>query len=572
MQDPRPAAAGERVRQVRLRLGLSQIELARLLDVSNVTVNRWERGRVLPGPTMIRRIEELDRDFRPAGRLPVPSTAFVGRSRELADVPRLLDEARVLTLVGPPGCGKTRLAVEVATRLTDRFHGEVWFVDLAPAPRESDVAPRVAMAIGVLPAAMTPPVDRLTEALANRPTLLVLDNCEHVLRSCRILLDRLLPVCADLRVLATSRAPLLLAAETVLPLPPLPVPPADADTDQIARADAVALFALRARRSRPDFALTPAAARQAATICRRLDGLPLAIELAAARLSVLSVAQIADRLSDRFALLRGERSAVASRQRTLAAAIDWSYGLLDGAEQRLFGQLAVFAGPFDLDAIEAICGSPAAEEAEGGLPPSASILDLLSALVAQSLVSVETGPDAEAPVRYRLLESLREYAAGTIGGAEEATLRRRHAAYYLERAQRAAAEFSGPAQPAALRRLLADDDNLHAALAWAIAASEGAIAVPLAAALWRFWHSRGRYAEGTAAIEAALTCGGAIPRRRGRPQPAGRPSPRSATAPARPGRSIWPAWLPSGWPTTRGLGSSTKRRSPSARPSTNRAD
>ncbi len=275
---------GERIKTLRMKLGLSQIQLAALLGVSNVTVNRWENGKSAPGEATLHHIEALAGSFRRPAGLPVPATPFVGRTVELVRLPALVTEERVVTLLGPSGSGKTRLAVEVTSRSADAFAGGASFVDLAPLLPGADVAARAGDALGLKDGGTTPMLDRLAGALADRSLLLVLDNCEHVVAGCRVLLDQLLRDCTGLRVLATSQVPLGLAGEIRWVLPPLPVPSPDAGPESIAGSDAVALFVLRARHRQRDFTLSPEVAPTVATICRRLDGLPLAIELSATQM------------------------------------------------------------------------------------------------------------------------------------------------------------------------------------------------------------------------------------------------------------------------------------------------
>jgi predicted ATPase len=381
--------------------------------------------------------------------LPAERSVFVGRERELAMVAGLVRSARLVTLTGVGGVGKTRLAVQAAAGLAPEFPGGVWLAELAPLIDAALVPTTVASAVGASVAGRLELTDAMCRFLAPRRALLVLDNCEHVIDAAAALVDRLLGAAPRVRVLATSREPLDVAGESVWRVPSLSL-----DGDDGA-CDAVALFAERATQAQPGFSLTDHSAREAAVaVCRRLDGIPLAIELAAARARALSVEQIAGHLDERFRLLtRGSRTAVA-RQQTLQGAIDWSYDLLGAAERELFDSLGVFAGGFDLLAVAAVAG---ADELEA--------LDLVDSLIGKSMLEVDVGGG-----RYRLLETLRQYAWDrllTTGRLAEA--RDAHAAHFSALAAEQAKRMgAGGQQVAALDRLEADYDNLRAALAWLI--------------------------------------------------------------------------------------------------------
>jgi predicted ATPase len=381
--------------------------------------------------------------------LPAERSAFVGRERELATVAGLVRSARMVTLTGVGGVGKTRLATQVAAGLAPEFPGGVWLAELAPLVDASLVPTTVASAIGASVAGRLDSTDAVCRFLAQRRALVVLDNCEHVIGTAAALVDRLLATSPRVRVLATSREALNVAGETSWRVPSLSL------DGEAGSSDAVALFAERAAQVRPGFSLADSATREAAmAVCRRLDGIPLAIELAAARATVLSVDQIAAHLDERFRLLtRGGRTAVA-RQQTLQGAIDWSYELLGDSERSLFGTLGVFAGDFDLAAVAAVAGL---DEFEA--------LDLVEQLVAKSMLEADPSRN-----RYRLLETLRQYAwdklvaAGRLGEARDA-----HAAcYFALAAEQAARTQARDPHTAVLDRLEADYDNLRAALAWLI--------------------------------------------------------------------------------------------------------
>ncbi|WP_433355001.1 BTAD domain-containing putative transcriptional regulator [Micromonospora saelicesensis] len=414
--------------------------------------------------------------------LPSQLTTFVGREEELKRVGDLLVERRLVTLTGPGGAGKTRLAIEAAGRVDV----EVRFVELAGLAHGSDVPQAVLSALGLRDAGLRAPAepgwqttDRLVEALAERRLLLVLDNCEHVLVDAARLAARLLSACPALRVLATSREPLGLAGEALCPLSGLTVPPLGAsvlDADEYA---AVGLFAQRAADVAPDFTVTPANVEMVLRICRSLDGLPLAIELAAARLRALSVAEVAARLDDRFRLLSTGNRAVSPRHRTLRAVVEWSWDLLDDAEREVARRLTVFAGGATLEAAERVCGLPTAE-----------FVDALTGLVDKSFVEMTGG-------RYRMLETVRAFCAERLAEAGEADqLRRAHTAYFLELAWTASDHLRCAEQLHWLRRLDAERDNLHAALRRATAAGEASDAAGMVAALSFYWWLRGMRGEG----------------------------------------------------------------------------
>ncbi|MGW3785862.1 BTAD domain-containing putative transcriptional regulator [Micromonospora chokoriensis] len=414
--------------------------------------------------------------------LPSQLTTFVGRDEELKRVGDLLGERRLVTLIGPGGAGKTRLAIEAA----GRQDGEVRFVELAGLADGSDVPQAVLTALGLRDAGLRAPAepgrhptDRLVEALAERRLLLVLDNCEHVIADAARLAARLLGGCPALRVLATSREPLGLAGEALCPLSGLTVPPAGASARHADDFAAVRLFAQRAADVAPDFTITPANVDTVLRICRTLDGLPLAIELAAARLRALPVAEVAARLDDRVRLLSMGSRAASPRHRTLRAVVEWSWDLLDDAERRLARRLTVFAGGATLEAAGQVCGLP------GG-----DFVEALTGLVDKSFVEMAGG-------RYRMLETVRAFCAERLADAGEADDQRRaHAAYFLEFAWNASDHLRRPEQLHWLRRLDAERDNLHAALRRATAAGDAADAAGMVAALSFYWWLRGMRGEG----------------------------------------------------------------------------
>ncbi|RKN35488.1 BTAD domain-containing putative transcriptional regulator [Micromonospora musae] len=415
--------------------------------------------------------------------LPGQLTSFVGREEELRRLAKLLTEARLVTLHGPGGAGKTRLAVETS----GRYDGDVCLVELAALPPGAEVAPAVLAALNLRDTALRVPggprdaTDRLVAALADRRLLLVLDNCEHVIDEAARFTARLLGAASSVRVLATSREPLGLTGEALCPVLGLPVPPDEAEPEQVHPYAAVRLFADRAADVAPGFAIEPGTVSEVLRICRTLDGLPLAIELAAARLRALPVAEVAARLDDRFRLLNRGSRAAAPRHQTLRAVVRWSWDLLDEPERRLARRLSVFAGDADLAAVERICA-----------PLGAEALDVLTGLVEKSLVEAGDG-------RFRMLETVRAFAAEQLAEAGEADqLRRAHVTYFLDLARAGDAGLRGPTQLEWLRRLDADRDDLHAALRRSIADGDTTSGLRLVAALSFYWWLRGLRGEGAA--------------------------------------------------------------------------
>lgn len=425
----------------------------------------------------------------PRHNLPVQLSSFVGRACEIDEVRRLLASSRVLTLTGAGGVGKTRLALEVASLLLDDFADGVWLVELAVLADPALVPRAVASALGVLEEPGRPLVETLVDVLRAKQTLLLIDNCEPTISACAELVERLLRICPHLRILATSREPLGLVGETVWRVPslslPVPVSPGVHGLDLVAalaRSEAVRLFVDRAQAALPAFRLAEQNAAAVAQICQCLDGIPLAIELAAPRIKALSAEQIAARIGDRFRLLTaGSRTAV-PRHRTLRALIDSSYELLSRPEQLLLARLSVFAGGWDLEAAEAVCDADA-------------VVDVLAQLVDRSLVQVE---ERHGEIRYRLLETVRQYAQEKLREAgEEVALRIRHRDYFLAFAERAERQLVGSNALTWFDRIDREHDNLRAALDWCEQQPGGAEpGLSLAAALVRFWDVRGYSGEG----------------------------------------------------------------------------
>jgi non-specific serine/threonine protein kinase len=429
--------------------------------------------------------------------LPVQVSSFVGRDKELAEVRALVGGSRLVTLTGTGGAGKTRLALQVAAGLADGGGDGVWFADLAPLGNPDLVAVTVADVLGARPEPGRPVLDALVEAVGGRSLLLLLDNCEHVVGACAKLGDALLRGCPRLGLLATSREPLGIDGERVYRVPSLGVPADDDDSGSIRAAEAVRLLEDRAAAQGVALGEDGETAAVAGRICRRLDGIPLAVELAAARLRVMPAADLDARLDQRFSLLTGGSRAALPRQQTLRAMVDWSWELLTSAEQAVLAALSVFAGGFGLEAAEAVA---AGREVHPG-----EVAVLLGALVDKSLVQFDdTGAG---PVRYRLLETFRQYAAGQLDTHGQETVNQTRAAhrdYYLTLAEAAAPQLAGPDQGAWLDRLEAELGNLRAAIAFSQAQPDLEPGLRLAASLRVFWLIRGHAAEATDALRALL--------------------------------------------------------------------
>jgi predicted ATPase/DNA-binding SARP family transcriptional activator len=433
----------------------------------------------------------------PAG-LPLPLTSFVGREPELAEVERLLGDARLVTLTGVGGVGKTRLALEAAARALDAGAGDVHVADLSGLSDPDHAAPHVASAVGVRELGGRPIGELLAARLRDVPVLLVLDNCEHVLAAAAALAEDLLVECRRLRVLATSRVPLGVPGEVDLAVQPLELPGEAAEHDA-PPADAVRLFLDRARAARPGLVEDAAARATAERICRDLDGLPLAIELAAARAKALSLGEIAARLGDRFRFLVSWRRLSPARHRTLREAMDWSHELLDAEERTLFACLSVFSGGFALEAAAAVC-----LDGDDG-----RAVELVGRLVDASLVVADERAGA---MRYRLLETVRQYGAERLAaGGEGAITALGHARWYVELAERAEPELTGAKQVEWFAALEVEHDNLRAALRFLADARERDLQLRLTVALTRFWYVRGYLTEARGWLAQALAQEGGGP-------------------------------------------------------------
>jgi predicted ATPase/DNA-binding CsgD family transcriptional regulator len=432
--------------------------------------------------------------------LPIPLTPFVGRENELAQVIRLVAANRLVTLTGAGGVGKTRLAVEVAAAISADFGDGTVLIDLSPITDQSLLPGAVARGLGVEERGGTDVGQRLTRVLRGQHKLLVLDNCEHLRVASADLAAGLLGSCPGVVILATSRERLGVPGEVTWRVPSLSFPwperaPAAQETDSY---EAVVLFLARARAARPGLRVGADDIAAVTSICFRLDGIPLALELAAARAGALSLTEIANRLTGRFGLLTGSATGPA-RHQTLRASVEWSYQLLQGQERALFRRLAVFADGWALDAAEEVCGAPPLAGDE--------VAALLAALVDKSLVNAEQTPTGS---RYRLLEVIRAYAREQLESCGELDQTcARQAGYYAELAERSAPMLLGPGQATCAHRLDRESENLRAAGRWCGAdPARTATGLRLASGLWEYWHIRGRLAEGTAWLEKALAAGG----------------------------------------------------------------
>ena len=446
--------------------------------------------------------------------LPLALTSFVGREAELDEARGIVRRERLVTLIGVGGCGKTRLALEAARTLAEEltegpaessevgFPDGVWLVELAPLRDPALVAREVAAVLGIGERPGSESLQDLAAALRDARCLILLDNCEHVVGACAVLAEGLLRQCPGLAVFATSREPLGAAGERVWPVPPLSVPDSSA-LETAARSESVRLFVERASAALPAFGLTEKNAPAVAEVCRRLDGIPLAIELAAARVRSMTAAQISVRLDDALGLLTSSPRTAPGRQSTLRATLDWSHDLLSPAEKVFFRNLSVFNGGFTLEAAEEVCATESLYRVGG---ESAPALDLLTQLVDKSLVRVQrTGEEA----RYRLLEVVRQYTSEKLEEAGEAeALRRRHAVFFRDFAVKGEHALSvGPSWEFWLELVDEDLDNLRAAMSWAAESGEANLGLRMSGALAWFWLRRGRLVEGRAVLERALEVG-----------------------------------------------------------------
>ncbi|MFI0448723.1 AfsR/SARP family transcriptional regulator [Actinomadura sp. 6N118] len=435
-------------------------------------------------------------DVQPAGNLRARITSFVGRDDDLSQLSELLAGQRLVTLTGPGGAGKTRLSLETGERWLGRMRDGVWVVEFAPITDPAEVPQAVLTVLGLRETVWqagagrvkweaTDPLDRLAAALARKQLLLVLDNCEHLLDAAAHLTDRLLADCPGVRILATSREPLGITGESLWPVDPLPPPPPEVRAVEALTYPAVRLLADRATAVSRGFAVTDGNVADIAQICWSLDGMPLAIELAAARLRAMTPGQVAARLGDRFGLLAAGSRTALPRHQTLRAVVEWSWDLLDPAERALWRRLAVFTGGVTAASAEEVCAGPEL--------PRDQVFDVLTALVDKSLVTISDGQEEP---RYRMLETIRAYGLERLAEAgEEEEVRRAYATYYVELAETAEPHLYRHEQVYWLARLIAEHDNLHAALRWSISVGDAPLAVRFCAGLGWYWYLRGQLKE-----------------------------------------------------------------------------
>lgn len=430
--------------------------------------------------------------------LPFQVNEIIGRERDTRTHRQSLEESRLLTLVGPGGIGKTRLALDVAAGVIDRYRDGVWYVELAPLTDPELLGQVIGAVVGVREHSDSQIEELLFDYLKDRELLLVLDNCEHLIDACAVLTERLLRYCGEVRILATSREAFGISGELVRRVPPLGVP-VSGELEEVGRSESVRLFVERARAAADSLDLTEENAPVLAEICRRLDGIPLAVELAASRTRLLSVEEIARGLDDRFRLLTGGSRTALPRQQTLKALIDWSYELLSEKERVMLRRLSVFCCTWPLSAAERICVDKAGV---GDIGPD-DLLGLVAALVDKSLVAVEHGA---VETRYRLLETIRHYAQEKLlSCGESQQLRDRHLHYFLGIAEQADARLRGAEQKEWLSLLDAHEDELRSALGWAGGRGMVEELERLATSLWRYWRVRSKFGEGRRWLEEALT-------------------------------------------------------------------
>lgn len=435
-----------------------------------------------------------------SNNLPSQLTSFVGREKELADVKKLLHDAHMLTLIGPGGTGKTRLSIQAAQESLTEYPDGVWLVELASILDPLLVPRTTALAMGLRDEPQRPVIDMLCDYLREKKMLIILDNCEHLVDACAQMADKLLHAASHTRILASSREALGIAGEVTYRVPSLGLPDMEhlSTVESLSQFEAVRLFIDRATSAVSTFTVTNNNAPFLAQICHRLDGIPLAIELAAAKIRVLSVEQIAKRLDDRFRLLTGGSRTALERHQTLRATLDWSYNLLPPAEQTLFRRLAIFVGGWTLEAAESVCG----DESTSGLVRSDDVLDLVEHLINKSIVVKE---EKYQETRYRMLETMRQYANEKLVDSNESdALRDNHLEYYMKLAEDAAPHLIQQEQLEWLAQLDADYENLRAALEWALSKETAESSLRLCAALGKFWEIRCYWLEGSKWLSSAL--------------------------------------------------------------------
>jgi len=523
---------GELLKYLRRQARITQRELAIAVGYSDTQISRIEQNQRVPDsvtvtalfvpalyieqePKWVARLLELakaaqvweistpDDRLLPTtpNNLPNQLTSFVGREKELADVKKLLHDAPMLTLTGPGGTGKTRLSIQAAGEALDQYPHGVWFVELAPILDPLLVPRATAIAIGLRDEPQRPVIDMLCDYLREKKALIILDNCEHLVDACARMADRLLHAASSSHILASSREALGIAGEVTYQVPSLGLPDLEnlPPVESLRQYEAVKLFIDRAAAAVSTFTVTNDNAPALAQICHRLDGIPLAIELAAAKIRVLSLEQIAKRLDDRFRLLTGGSRAALERHQTLRAAIDWSYNLLSEQEKILFRRLAVFIDGWTLEAAESVCSDAAGQS---GIR-SEDALNLLEQLIHKSLVITE---EARHESRYRMLETMRQYAhEKLVEAGERDTLRDKHLDYFLQFAETAAPHLIRPEQLEWLAQLDAEYENLRLALEWALSKETAELSLRLCAALGKFWDIRSYWLEGSKWLKSALS-------------------------------------------------------------------
>ena len=434
-------------------------------------------------------------DARP-NNLPFQLSRFVGREKEKEDIKDLLKTYPLLTLVGAGGTGKTRLALQAAAEVIDEFEGGIWFVELATVSEPEYVIPEIMSVLGLSPDGKSAPADILKNYLREKEILIILDNCEHVINETAGISQQLLSSCPKLKILASSREALKIGGERTYHLPSMSLPDVrrSYDSESLSQFESVQLFIDRSLGVNPKFEITNENIPAVAQLCNDLDGIPLAIELAAARMNVLSVEKILERLSDRFKLLTGGKRTSLPRQQTLKALIDWSYGLLSEDEKLLFGRLSVFQGGWKLEAAEAVCSLGPVDEFE--------ILDLMSNLIDKSLIK---SSDSESEMRYSMLETIRQYSKSVLAGSpEEKVIRQRHFEYFSRQVSESEEMLTGSGQRECLQMIDADYENIREALRWAIE-EDPVEGLRMAVTLGKYWELRGFFSEGYAYLKKGLS-------------------------------------------------------------------
>jgi non-specific serine/threonine protein kinase len=510
-------------------MGLTQQQLAAKLHCSTIALKKIEAEERRPSAQMVEGIAEIlniplrertsflrfargdwqsaptvqieDTPWRvPRINLPIPSTSFIGREKEVEEIIQLVNKNRLVTLTGAGGVGKTRLAIQSSNKMQSNFKDGVGWVELAPLKKETLLLQAVAKGLDVREVPNQSLEETLTKFLYSKQLLMVLDNCEHLIAGCAKLVDRLLNSCPNLKILATSREALGLIREEVWPVPILSLPDAQRMSliDLLMQYEGIHLFVERASAAKSDFTLTEQNALSVAQVCQHLDGVPLAIELAAARVKMMSVGEIAKHLDDRFDLLTAGSRTAFPRHQTLRAAIDWSYDLLSQPERLFFSRISVFAGGFTLNAAKEI--------ATGDGVSKTQVIHLLGQLINKSLVNVRArSEEPKSETRYEMLETIREYAREKLDEfGETEQVRQHHRDFFIGFAEQAEPKLKGAQQLEWLNRLEVEHDNLRAVLQWTHEVGNTEAISRLAALLFWFWKRRGYLSEGCVWLERAL--------------------------------------------------------------------